>query len=100
MLLTEAADEVFVDLLAQYGDNEDAVRRLEEHRTLLTRCRRESIDAAFADRLHPLATSPESELGTLLEELQHPAETSDMSRLVALCQRALTVVSHGRQPEL
>jgi ATP-dependent Clp protease ATP-binding subunit ClpA len=49
VLLAEDVDEDFVGLLARYGDNVDTIRILEEDRTLLARCRREGIDATFAD---------------------------------------------------
>src|SRR5215217_341006 len=55
LLLTDAADAILVGLLEQYSDNENAVRELEEHRALLLHCRRDGIDAAFAERLHPPA---------------------------------------------
>ncbi|MDX6380977.1 MAG: hypothetical protein QOI57_2001 [Rubrobacteraceae bacterium] len=53
VLLTDAANEVFADLLEQYKDNENATRILEEHHALLLRCRSEGIDAAFAELVAP-----------------------------------------------
>jgi hypothetical protein len=50
-LLTPAADQIFEGLLMQYKDDEKARGLLEDHRSLLLRCRSEGIDAAFADRI-------------------------------------------------
>jgi hypothetical protein len=50
-LLTDTADQVFVALIEQYSADSQAIQVLEEHRALLARCRRDGIDAAFADHL-------------------------------------------------
>ncbi|MGB0387193.1 MAG: hypothetical protein ACPGWR_20435 [Ardenticatenaceae bacterium] len=55
LLLTDEADLLLVRLLIQYADDPNTTRLLEEQRTLLQRCRREGIDAAFADLLRPSA---------------------------------------------
>ncbi len=54
-LLTDAADRVFATLLEQAEDDARVTRVLQEHRALLARCRREGIEAAFADHLRPSA---------------------------------------------
>ncbi len=46
-LFTEEADQVFVQMLNHYSDDNDAIKQLEEYRELLSRCRREGIDVAF-----------------------------------------------------
>ena len=60
LLLTDVADWCFAALLKQYELKGDAetIRVLEEHRALLARCRREGIDAAFADRLRQARPRP------------------------------------------
>src|SRR5262249_12308699 len=55
-LLTEAANQVFAALLAQYSSDESAIHFLEERRALLTHCRQEGDDDAF-DRVRPRETS-------------------------------------------
>jgi hypothetical protein len=47
-LLTDAADDVLVTLLARYKDTE-VVRVLSQHRQVLMRCRVAGIDGAFAE---------------------------------------------------
>jgi hypothetical protein len=52
ILLTDAAEQLMATLLEQYRGNEETTAVLQDHRVLLARCRRQGIDAAFADRLH------------------------------------------------
>jgi len=52
LLLTDTADATLAALLTQFRDDKDGIRNLEECRKVLIRCRREGIDAAFADRLY------------------------------------------------
>jgi CHAT domain-containing protein/tetratricopeptide (TPR) repeat protein len=40
------------------------------------------------------------ELRTILQELNQPARSDDMSRIIELCQQALNMVSQQNQPEL
>jgi hypothetical protein len=53
VLLSDAMDAVLSQFILQYSGDAAAVRVLEEHRHLLRRCRREGIEAAFADLLRP-----------------------------------------------
>jgi hypothetical protein len=100
LLLTDAAHVELTHLLAQYRDNEDVTRILEEHRRLLLRCSREGIDAAFADLLGSPEETHQSELVTLLNELPHLTQASDMPRAIAVCRAALTLIDRDSQPEL
>lgn len=102
-LLLEAADRIFAALLEQHTGNAVATRDLEEHRRLLARCRREGIDAAFADRLQesrggavPDAIS--SDLRALLAELQHLTRSSHMPRRVEVCRAALRLIDRDANP--
>jgi CHAT domain-containing protein/tetratricopeptide (TPR) repeat protein len=52
-LLSVFADQFIAHLLTQYPPGTPQHPRLQEHRELLARCRREGIEAAFADRVPP-----------------------------------------------
>lgn len=81
VLLTNATEEAVANLLTQNKDDEDATAVLEEHRALLGRCRREGIDAAFADRI---------------EELSSLTAPGEMPRRIAVCQEALVLTQNRR----
>ena len=68
-LLSEAADQVFQELLVQHRDNPKATQVLEKRRDFLARCRREGIEAAFA--WFSMESLPD-DLQALLNELQNP----------------------------
>ena len=81
VLLTDVADQVLADLLEHYQGDENAVRTLNDHRTLLRRARAEGIDAAFAERMQPRPTpdiSPE-----LLARLQAVQSEEELHQLLA-----------------
>ena len=96
LLLSEMALEVFANLLEQYKENKGAIRTLTEYRDLLIRCRKEGIEAAFAERLRSQGTPISDEVGALWEEIQ----VTDMPRRIELCQRALRLVERDSQAQL
>jgi CHAT domain-containing protein/TPR repeat protein len=110
-LLSDTADQAFEILLARYRGDRGTADTLLEYRTLLTRCRSEGVENAFADRLPPPVPStipPElqaqlhmaSILPTLLNEGNEVAKaniryqtTGDIAALdeaVAACDRILS----------
>ncbi|MDP9350195.1 MAG: CHAT domain-containing protein [Chloroflexota bacterium] len=92
-LLSEQTDSVLQGLLEQYSEDSNVLRRLEDNRDLLARCRREGIDAAFADRV------PRAELQVLLAELPQLTQPSHMSRRVQVCREAVSLVDRRAEPE-
>jgi tetratricopeptide (TPR) repeat protein len=92
LLLTEAADEVLVNLLDHNRDDEHAVRILEENRDVLRLCRREGIGVAF-EYMRPSSKSHHGSdgLDAILEELPSLTSPSDMPRAIHLLRTALEV---------
>jgi hypothetical protein len=91
-LLSEAADQIFQELLEQYRDNPLATQILREHQTLLSRCRREGIEAAFAgpSRVSSLADiSP-----ALLEKLKLVRSPQELKKLVQEHPELLPNLAH------
>jgi len=60
VLLTDEVDLAWESFLRPYADNADVTRHIEEHRNLLIHCRREGIDAAFANRLASPQQAPQT----------------------------------------
>ena len=63
LLLTETADQVLAAWIQQSVDNPQAARVFQEYRVLLTRCRQEGIEVAFADRIRPSQAVYDAVLG-------------------------------------
>lgn len=93
-LLTDAADQFLAFLLEQYRGDANATSFLQERRTLLVRCRRSGIEAAFAEYLQL------KELQTLLSEIVQITSPREMSRRIALCRAALQLVNDNVQPQI
>jgi len=78
-LLTPEVFQVFEALLMQHKDDEEATSLLEDHRSLLLRCQREGIDAAFADRLQEQSLSDiPPELLARLKSIHSEAELREL----------------------
>lgn len=104
-LLTDAADRVFPALLEQHEGDAAATGTLQEHRALLARCRRDGVDAAFADRLPepeggPVPDAIPDELRALVIELTSLGRPSEMASRVEVCRAALRLVNRDAQPEI
>lgn len=103
LLLMDAADQIFADLLEEYKDDRNSTRRLEECRQLLARCHQVGIDAAFADHLRS-SQSPSARSAThlrhLLNKINRLTRPQQMQRCVKLCRRALALVAREEEPEL
>ena len=88
LLLTEDAERIIVELLDHYKDDPNTVLALEERRELLVRCRKMGIDTAF-------------ELQVLLKKLQQiPANLSNTSHRIQLCQAAIELIDQSEEPDL
>ncbi|GEM_PF-810344 len=57
LLLTVPAEQIMDKLIAEYHDNEQAVKIIRQHQDLLRQCREVGINAALA----PLTTTPKEE---------------------------------------
>lgn len=57
VLLTDIIDDVFVTLIGEYDDT-DSIRMLTQYRKVLSRCRADGVDVAFADLLTERDTCP------------------------------------------
>jgi CHAT domain-containing protein len=98
-LLSEQVEPLFYYLM-ETEPNEQAKRTLREHQQLLSQCRTEGIEAAFASRVSP---NIPPELPAILNEIDKIRKINDireMPKRIALCQQALTYVSKTSAPPL
>ena len=98
-LLTPEAFQVFEALLMQHKDNENARHLIEDDRSLLLRCQREGIDAAFADRLQ-LQSLPDIPSG-LLARLKSMLSENKLCELIEEHLELLSIRALGKcDPEI
>ena len=92
-LLDEEVDLLLEQLASQARQDGDAnaAKLFAQWRELLRTARSSGTTAYSPD---------ESELSQILQELSRPAQIADMPRRIALCQRALELVSREQNAEL
>jgi len=93
-LLTPKAFQVFEAQLMQHKDNENARHLIEDDRSLLLRCQREGIDAAFADRLQ-LQSLPDIPSG-LLARLKSMLSENKLCELIEEHPELLSIRALGK----
>ena len=92
VLLTDAAERLMTAFLDHYQGDKEATEVLQEHRTLLTRCRHQGIDAAFADHL---STGPIPDLPQhLMQRLQAVRSEEELRELLNKHPDLLPVLQH------
>ena len=91
ILFTTVANQQLDHLIKQYQHDKNIVLAIEERRAVLADCRLQGIEAAFADKLR---------LDALLAELNKPANPQNMSRMIDLCNEALTLIKRDKNPDL
>ncbi|NJP07558.1 MAG: hypothetical protein HC837_19005, partial [Chloroflexaceae bacterium] len=83
LLLTDEADRVLTHMLQQYQSDADT-RKLQQHRTLLRRCRKIGIAAAFAKRAqHASQPNPQA----TAERAQHASQSNPQAALAITIQQ-------------
>ena len=58
LLLTDEADQLLETSIQHFAEDADATLKLQQHRSLLQNCRRQGIEAAFAE-LSDIQNSPD-----------------------------------------
>jgi CHAT domain-containing protein/tetratricopeptide (TPR) repeat protein len=92
-LLTGAADHVFADIRKKYKGYDKEIRVLQQHLSLLDRCRTDGIDAAFSHMLQG------HKLFALVEEIAKLTKPGEMPRRIELCQEALAILGESQANE-
>jgi len=98
-LLTPEAFHVFEALLMQHKDDKKAKRLLEDHHSLVLRCKSEGTDATFSDRLQSQSL-PDIPSG-LLARLRSMLSEKKLCELIEEHPELLSIQALGkRDPEI
>jgi hypothetical protein len=89
-LLSDMADEVFVDFMQGYREKPEAYKFLQAHREVLQCCREIGIGPAFADRLgHPKRGVPVEQVYPAIQRLALAESWAERRKIVENNQEAL-----------